>query len=408
MHDFRKAGAVAVSAMILFSMAGCSKKEEEKGKKNKKTEDNAAEDVEKDEDDGEETKPDAGKSDKDAKDADDKDDGAAGSNDTAGMTIKYGKFEQDGDTSNGPEDLEWIVLDENTNGDMLVITKDAIEGLPYHKIFQIEITWEECSLREWLNGDFYTGAFDADEQAKIAVTKVDNSGNKEFNVAGGNDTEDKIFLLSIDEATKYFDSDEKRICHPSAYAKNNGLEAGEKTVMEGNCRWWLRDPGQMNFDVARIFEDGSFNSRGGSADRENSNGVRPAMWIRQAPSDADKNWTPPKKDPSSFTTTSMKAMAETWTNAGCEIVPLTAEDLGADKQKFVEGAYAQKDGRIIKYFLQFIDKEAAREFVENVMSKEGSVTITDTSVGFMFEVEGVYMGGSSDFLGFMLYSPAQT
>ena len=420
MHEFKKVCAVLMSGIIMISLVGCGSKKDE-SKKEKKANNKSSADVEKGDEDEDE---DEGKSDadndvddedenedenegqdgKDTKDTDSKK--SSGGAYDVGDIITMGKFEQDNDLNNGPEDIEWIVLESKSNGDTLVISKDALEGLPYNKVFQVTMTWEECTLREWLNTDFYNEAFTDSEKAQILVTKNTNPKNEKTGVEGGNDTEEKVFLLSLEEADAYFDSDEARICHPSAYAKGKGLEAGEKTVMEGNCRWWLRSPGDFSSDAARIFEDGSLNENGGDIDRENSNGVRPVMWINDA-GNGDASWQMEKKE--GFTTVAVLSMIESLENAGMTIIPMYAEDFGADKQKYVEGFRAEKDGQIFIYVVKFVDDDDAREFVETVWANEyQGVTIDDSmGSGFLFEVPGAYMGGYCDFNGFMTFYPEQ-
>ena len=406
MHEFKKACAVLMSGIIMISLAGCGNKKKET-KNEKKTNDESAADVEKNEDDAAEDKNEDGNDSNEDKDSN-SDSGKSNSSaaDELGEVITFGKFEQDYDPGNGPEDIEWIVLDRKSNGDTLVISKDALEGLPFNKIFQIATPWESSSLREWLNCDFYNEAFTDNEKAQILVSQVTNPKNEKTGVEGGNDTEDKVFLLSIDEAKTYFDSDEARICHPSAFAKAKGLEAGEKTVMEGNCRWWLRSPGFSSSDAARIFEDGSLNEDGGSTDRENDNGVRPVMWINES-GNADVNWQMKKEE--GFTTSKILAMVETYENAGMTIIPMTAEDFGADKQQYVEGFRAEKNGQIYCYVVQFTDDDTAREFIETVWAKQYTgVTIEEFSgSGFTFEVPGAYKSGYCDFFGFMMFYPEQ-
>ncbi|MDD6035308.1 MAG: DUF6273 domain-containing protein [Lachnospiraceae bacterium] len=71
------------------------------------------------------------------------------------------------------------------------------------------IEWHDKAMEagRWLNSDFYRTAFSEKERASIAETLVRNADNPEYGTEGGNDTRDKVFLLSIEEATTYFDSD---------------------------------------------------------------------------------------------------------------------------------------------------------------------------------------------------------
>ena len=90
---------------------------------------------------------------------------------------------------------------------------------PYNKASG-SVTWEKCTLRTWLNNDFLNSAFIANEQRAILTTNVNNSKWQEYSgwdISGGNNTQDKVFLLSYEEASKYFTSDSARVCNNTAY-----------------------------------------------------------------------------------------------------------------------------------------------------------------------------------------------
>ena len=110
------------------------------------------------------------------------------------------------------EDIVWIVLDETENG-LFLLSKYAIETKDYNDKNE-NTTWEKSSLRKWLNGDFYESAFNLDEKKSIKLSYIQNSDNSESGADGGKDTEDRVFLLSIDEAERFFKTDEERIVSP--------------------------------------------------------------------------------------------------------------------------------------------------------------------------------------------------
>lgn len=118
-----------------------------------------------------------------------------------GGYITLGTYEQDNNISNGKEDIEWLVLAKETDK-MLVISKYGIDCKPYNEEWE-DVTWETCTLRTWLNDEFYNTAFSSKEQKKIAETKVVNDDNPISGAKGGNDTKDKVFLLSMDETLEY-------------------------------------------------------------------------------------------------------------------------------------------------------------------------------------------------------------
>ncbi len=190
-----------------------------------------------------------------------------------GDTVYFGTYEQDNDTSNGKEKIEWQVL-ANENNRVLVISKYGLDCQQYN-IARTDVTWESCTLRAWLNETFLNSAFSSSEQAAIAQTTVTADKNPEYDTDPGNATTDKVFLLSIDEANKYFSSSSARQCKPTAYAVANGAsESGS-----GNC-WWLRSSGYHQ-DYAAIVLNFSFGSVDDSGSYVNFDtyAVRPAMWI---------------------------------------------------------------------------------------------------------------------------------
>ena len=221
--------------------------------------------------------------------------------------ITFGTYEQDGDLDNGPEPIEWVVLASDENGTLLV-SRYILDCQSYNG-FTKEVTWETCSLRTWLNEDFYNTAFTPDEQAKINTTTVINADNSYYGTSGGNDTEDKIFCLSIDEVLKYYsfntyDEEEgyghsqQLITPVTQYAKDQGIayleikEDGDYKWLkdEGYTEecigieaglWWLRSPSSDNTGANEV---NNYGATGPAEARNNvgyKGGVRPAMYITQ-------------------------------------------------------------------------------------------------------------------------------
>lgn len=174
--------------------------------------------------------------------------------------------------------IEWIVL-AIENGKILVISRDALDCQQYDSSeTETDVTWETCSLRKWLNGTFLNNAFSADEQAKIATTYVSADRNPEYNTDPGNATQDKVFLLSITEAEKYFKTSESRRCAPTAYAYAQGAFPYIIPSGEATCWWWLRSPGNSSGIVANVTFSGTVYDFGDFFDDEDGC-VRPALWI---------------------------------------------------------------------------------------------------------------------------------
>ena len=190
-----------------------------------------------------------------------------------GSTIRFGYYEQDNNTSNGKEEIEWIVL--AVDGDKaLIISQYALDCQRYNSTYT-DTTWKKCSLRTWLNGTFYNAAFGAYHQEMIISTTVSADKNPYYSTSPGNSTTDQVFLLSITEANKYFSSDEARQCQGTAYCYAQGAHKASN----GNCWWWwLRSPGSDSVHAAGIDSGGSVDY-GGFGVNYRAVAIRPAMWI---------------------------------------------------------------------------------------------------------------------------------
>lgn len=189
-----------------------------------------------------------------------------------GDIIKFGNYEQDNNTSNGKEPIEWRVLAKENNK-LFVISKKALDCQKYNDSTG-DVTWGTCSLRSWLNNTFLNTAFSEKEQSLIQTSNVSADKNPEYDTDPGNETNDKVFLLSIIEAEKYFATDDSRQCEPTAYAVSNG---GYRSSDTGNCRWWLRSPGYFHSYAAQVELDGGVD-RYGNFDY-GTVCVRPAIWV---------------------------------------------------------------------------------------------------------------------------------
>ncbi|MBO7515967.1 MAG: hypothetical protein J6T47_10130, partial [Lachnospiraceae bacterium] len=193
-----------------------------------------------------------------------------------GEYITFGSYEQDYNLINGPEAIEWLVL-EKEDDRMFVISRYGLEMQLYHPEL-VDVTWEMCSLREWLNSSFYDTAFAAKEKRMVLRSVVKAEKNPEYDTPAGNDTTDKVFLLSIDEANRYFTDDSTRVLRGTPYC----IAHAEKDY-DGNCFWWLRSPGEIPMKAANVDYEGATCEFGNTIWLEMA--VRPAMWITLEPSD---------------------------------------------------------------------------------------------------------------------------
>ena len=196
-------------------------------------------------------------------------------NAAVGDKIIFGTYEQDNDTSNGAEDIEWLVLAKENNK-ILVISDKALDCQRYNNIGGYKTTWALCSLRKWLNDSFFNAAFSEEERALIQSTTVSADRNpKYYSTDPGNATTDKVFLLSINEAEKYFSDDQARVCAPTAYAKADREHLYTTSTV---CSWWLRSPGSYPSKAAFVLISGIVNNVGCDVSFD-LYFIRPALWI---------------------------------------------------------------------------------------------------------------------------------
>ena len=177
-----------------------------------------------------------------------------------GNYVTFGTYPQT-KAGNDATPIEWLVLARD--GDKaLLISRYGLDVQPYNKDYT-SVTWETCTLRTWLNSTFYNKAFSSAEQAAILTTDVDNSKSQCYSIwttSGGNNTQDKVFLLSYAEANKYF-----------------GVGKGSSKKTAAGVRW-LRSPSYSQSNAAYVYIVGSiyFYSRNVDSDSE---AVRSALWV---------------------------------------------------------------------------------------------------------------------------------
>ena len=217
-----------------------------------------------------------------------------------GAEVEFGRYPQS-ENSNTPSPLTWQVL-EVTEDSVLLISKYVLEQYKYHDKNEA-ITWEQSNVRSYLNGfdgthnnngidhtgkGFIDVAFTAEERAWIKqVTNTNPDAPADWNsTPGGNDTQDKVFLLSHDEVLQYFPTAKLRVAHPTAYAIHPPEGSGRNNVytcqvtcssdtycsisgcnddsnvqicsnVQCGSYWWLRSPGNLSNGAAGIHYGGS-------------------------------------------------------------------------------------------------------------------------------------------------------
>ena len=175
-------------------------------------------------------------------------------------------------------DFVWRVLDVQ-DGKALLLTNDIVEKRPYHKSCT-KISWADCDIRKYLNDPFIALNFSEDEQAKIVETTINNPDNEWFGTEGCEDTQDKVFLLSIAEVVKYLgDSGQLENGNPeSEYFIDDEYNEARIATFEGTAEWWFtRSPGAEDGRAADISDVGPLIVYGDCCNA--GHGMRPALWV---------------------------------------------------------------------------------------------------------------------------------
>ena len=184
------------------------------------------------------------------------------------------------------EPIVWRVLNI-INGQALLITDKVIERLPYHNKDE-RIMWKDCYLREWLNNDFYDYAFSNTEKRDIVSVVNHNPDNPPafaMRAYDGNNpnTEDRVFCLSTNEVSRYFQNADDCVAVPTRHAIKQGLYYYKRLFSNtiGGSHWWLRSAGFAYISACYVSDIGNTMNRGPHSNVSSDRiGVRPALWLK--------------------------------------------------------------------------------------------------------------------------------
>ncbi len=155
------------------------------------------------------------------------------------------------------EKIKWRVLSVDGE-DVLLLADKVIAFQPYNETW-VDVTWATSTMRSWLNGydadvnlygknythnNFLNYAFSASEQSAIKDTALVNADDDKYGAEGGEDTTDKVYLLSKNDMVNsdygfsedLYAGNKNRCTTPTEYVATRG---------GGEC-WWLRSPGDGN------------------------------------------------------------------------------------------------------------------------------------------------------------------
>lgn len=168
------------------------------------------------------------------------------------------------------EPITWRVL-SNDNNEVYLLSESILDAqgfditeTPQSEDKEYNI-WEQCTLRKWLNDDFYNAVFTESEKEIIITSPIVNSSKAgdDFYYNGGNDTTDNVWIISYSDAinSQYGfsanaqEDDKNRIAYGTDYAMSQGLD-GDNFDDKGLSQWILRTARTENDEVCAVDEYG--------------------------------------------------------------------------------------------------------------------------------------------------------
>ncbi len=212
--------------------------------------------------------------------------------------IEFGSYWQEDTNGDGVADqkdektpVKWQILSEtDTDGDgktddLFLMADQVLDCKPYSEEYK-DVTWETCTLRAWLNSDFYGALFTDEEKDVIKETELKNDNNNSYETEGGNDTKDYLFLLTESDIKNigYMFSHNLSYSDQARQAKvtGNAKENGPHCDSVGVAWWWLRSPGNKKSQASYVNNSGSLSFAGGNNVDNSGGGIRPAMHVKAA------------------------------------------------------------------------------------------------------------------------------
>lgn len=187
-----------------------------------------------------------------------------------GDIIKFGNYMG--------EPIEWQVL-EVQNNIALIVSKHILDLMPYHdELLALETSWEECSLRRYLNGGFIDRAFGDKGKSLIHQVEIKNNYNNEIDITRNDNIGDRVFCLSEDEVMTYFSDRDSRRAKVTNYAKEKVKRSQRKYYMDVKSNigsYWLRTLKGDNMDAMLVTKYGDLLDGGVGLDY----GIRPALYL---------------------------------------------------------------------------------------------------------------------------------
>ncbi len=192
-----------------------------------------------------------------------------------GYTFEFGRYEQDNDTSNGKENITWIVV-KNDGDKILLVSSKVLDCQVFDYNTQSYTPWSKTKLRNWLNKTFYNIAFNSEEKESVLLSKVETNDSG----YGSSSCRDYVFIMSEDEFDNY--KSINGINHPTVTDYAKAQDDRDDDVSNGWASWYTRDQSKFSGYVGYHYAPGSIDSKGRCYhvfSGDHTGGIRPCIWI---------------------------------------------------------------------------------------------------------------------------------
>ena len=183
-----------------------------------------------------------------------------------GDIVELGKFELDGNTENGDENITWKIIDE-TSDSYLVLSESIVDCQMFDGRKE-NVNWTVSYIRKLLNLGHFPNMFNAREKALILEKNVPAAKNPSYDTEPGEDSACFLFLLSSDEVSRLMPDNSSR------KVSGNRFETEPE-----NMNWWLRTPGAVPGSMSYVDLEGNISLEGAPANLPFF--IRPAMWVKK-------------------------------------------------------------------------------------------------------------------------------
>ena len=178
-----------------------------------------------------------------------------------GSEVTFGRQE------NG-DPITWIVLEQRESRYALLLSRDLLAPQRFTvKKPGEQVAWKTSTLRNWLNRDFFRSAFSAEEQRAICSWQISTRQSSQSDWTDM--TNDKVFILSADEAAEYLENLQAALAASAQHSAATQDSAG-------HAWWWLRTPGRENGQAEAVSLQGEIRERDAYTPTAC---VRPAIWV---------------------------------------------------------------------------------------------------------------------------------